>query len=301
MAKLPEQRRILKEDLQDAPSWIDKLISPINSFFEDLYFALNKNITFRENIAAQIREIDFETSSDYDPGVPDTTALQAEIDALDTRIDNVETDLTDLSSEVATNTTDIGLNSGNITGLDSRVTNNEIEIASLASAKSYKATMSVSSTSTSSTDYPPDFSGTSSTGSFTRRFNEIRGINKSDFISLNTTTGDFTITRSGHYNFNGLSYGERIGNSGIHIFNVTDNSPVLFTSNFFISDSGNSFDMTRSFLRLSGTAYLTSGRVYRMRQVKSDSYSGSQAFGDANLGSGIKIVWCSLSLEWLEV
>jgi len=90
MAKLPSKRKLLREDLKEAPSWIDNLLGFINPFFEDVYFAFNKNITFKENIASQIRELNFETTATYDPFIPDTTVLQAEIDAIDIRIDDLE-------------------------------------------------------------------------------------------------------------------------------------------------------------------------------------------------------------------
>lgn len=70
MARLPNQKRIMREDLQDAPSWIDRLLFPLNSFMESVYYALNKNITFNENIACQIREITFTTPSTYGVGSP---------------------------------------------------------------------------------------------------------------------------------------------------------------------------------------------------------------------------------------
>lgn len=65
MAQLPNQRRILREDLKDAPTWVDKLLFPINSFMESVYYALNRNITFNENIACQLRRVSFTTTSSY--------------------------------------------------------------------------------------------------------------------------------------------------------------------------------------------------------------------------------------------
>ena len=68
MAKLPVINRILKEDLKEAPSWIDKLLYPINTFIESVYNALNKNITFTDNIACQIKQISFTTQAAYTDG-----------------------------------------------------------------------------------------------------------------------------------------------------------------------------------------------------------------------------------------
>lgn len=63
--KLPSFNRILREDLKEAPTWVDKIIYPVNSFFENIYHALNKGLTFEENIASQIKELSFTTSSGY--------------------------------------------------------------------------------------------------------------------------------------------------------------------------------------------------------------------------------------------
>lgn len=53
MARLPRQNRILADDFKDE-KFMPKLLAPINSFFEDVISALNKNLTFRENMAGDI-------------------------------------------------------------------------------------------------------------------------------------------------------------------------------------------------------------------------------------------------------
>lgn len=63
--KLPVTKKILREDLKDAPAWVSGIIEPFNSFAESVYQALNKNITFRENIAAFVKEITYSTTSAY--------------------------------------------------------------------------------------------------------------------------------------------------------------------------------------------------------------------------------------------
>jgi hypothetical protein len=55
MAGLPKIRRILKEDLREAPSWFSKLLDPINTFMDSVYNAMNKNQTFGENVKGQIK------------------------------------------------------------------------------------------------------------------------------------------------------------------------------------------------------------------------------------------------------
>lgn len=55
MAGLPSVRRILKEDLKEAPSWIDRLLLPLNMFLDSVYSALNKNLTFGDNVKGQFK------------------------------------------------------------------------------------------------------------------------------------------------------------------------------------------------------------------------------------------------------
>ena len=65
MGTLPSQKRILREDLKEAPKWIIKLITPLNSFMETVYSTLNRNVTFNENIACQIQDVEFTISNNY--------------------------------------------------------------------------------------------------------------------------------------------------------------------------------------------------------------------------------------------
>lgn len=53
MAKLPSIRRLMKEDFQDAPSWLDTLMVTLNQFMENVYGALNRSLTFVDNVRAQ--------------------------------------------------------------------------------------------------------------------------------------------------------------------------------------------------------------------------------------------------------
>jgi hypothetical protein len=68
MAKLPSQKRVNKEDVKDAPQWIDAIIIPLNTFMESIYSAVNQNLTFQENIRSQIRTVSFTTSATYTSG-----------------------------------------------------------------------------------------------------------------------------------------------------------------------------------------------------------------------------------------
>lgn len=62
MAKLPEQQRLLAEDFQSQRSWIDKLIYPINQFMSSVWNALNKGLTFKENISSDMKEISIKST-----------------------------------------------------------------------------------------------------------------------------------------------------------------------------------------------------------------------------------------------
>lgn len=55
MASLPTIKRLSREDIREAPSWVERLIYPLNLFFDSVYTALNKNLTFKENFIAQIQ------------------------------------------------------------------------------------------------------------------------------------------------------------------------------------------------------------------------------------------------------
>lgn len=51
--QLPTIKRITREDLLDAPEWVDRLLYPLNLFLNTLYSGLNHGLTFKENIQSQ--------------------------------------------------------------------------------------------------------------------------------------------------------------------------------------------------------------------------------------------------------
>lgn len=63
--RLPAQKRILREDVKDLPKSIGVIIDIFNSFAETVYQAMNRNITFSENVACFIKEITYKTTSLY--------------------------------------------------------------------------------------------------------------------------------------------------------------------------------------------------------------------------------------------
>jgi hypothetical protein len=73
MAKLPNIQRILREDIPDAPAWIDKVITPVNNAFEALYSALAGNVTLADNLTVQVKTLTINTTADYGTGSTTTT------------------------------------------------------------------------------------------------------------------------------------------------------------------------------------------------------------------------------------
>jgi len=63
--RLPPIRKILREDLQDAPAWVTSIIDPINTFMTGIYLILNNNVTFTDNITSSIRQMPFVTLAGY--------------------------------------------------------------------------------------------------------------------------------------------------------------------------------------------------------------------------------------------
>lgn len=70
MAQLPLIKKILREDLQEAPPWIDGLLYPLNTFMEGVYYALDRELTFEDNINSAVRALKFTTRSDYTSASP---------------------------------------------------------------------------------------------------------------------------------------------------------------------------------------------------------------------------------------
>jgi len=65
MVQVPVVRHINRSSISEAPDWIVKILRPLNLTNEALHFALANRITFGENIAAEIRNLRFTTSSTY--------------------------------------------------------------------------------------------------------------------------------------------------------------------------------------------------------------------------------------------
>ena len=68
-------KKIKREDLKEAPPWINGLIDPLNSFMETVYQTLNSNVTLQENVASFLKEVTYTTPSTYPSGVADIEVM----------------------------------------------------------------------------------------------------------------------------------------------------------------------------------------------------------------------------------
>jgi hypothetical protein len=73
--RLPSNKKLLREDFNQAPPWIDGLLVTLNSFMESVYTALNKNVTFGDNIASFVKELSYITPTTYPNGVSNVSFL----------------------------------------------------------------------------------------------------------------------------------------------------------------------------------------------------------------------------------
>jgi hypothetical protein len=66
MASLPTIKRIQRQDMgSNIPEWVDGLLSPLNQFMEEIYSAMNRNLTIPENVKGQFIELEFKTLANY--------------------------------------------------------------------------------------------------------------------------------------------------------------------------------------------------------------------------------------------
>lgn len=80
MSFLPNVKQVRREDLGDkAPSWVDNLLSVINSFMESVYTILSGNLSLTDNINCRIFSYVFTTKSDYTTGGFDAIKISIEL------------------------------------------------------------------------------------------------------------------------------------------------------------------------------------------------------------------------------
>jgi len=126
--KLPSFRRLIRTDFkQEFQALVDQLSVSINIGIENIYDALNRKITLRDNIACTVKEIDVKVDAS---GTPlSTTQFQMDIT---NRLDGI-TVLNAINLDVSTNyptsgifiswtQTQTGILINNITGLQANQT-----------------------------------------------------------------------------------------------------------------------------------------------------------------------------------
>jgi len=59
MAKLPPLKRIHQEDVPEGPKWLQKILIPINSFFQNVWQALDHGLTLQDNFDVKIVDVTF--------------------------------------------------------------------------------------------------------------------------------------------------------------------------------------------------------------------------------------------------
>ena len=91
---LPDSRRLNREDLQDAPAWVDPMLTVINAFMDSVYNIMNRNISLTQNLNIQIATINIETDSNGDiKPIRLKTSIRGKVVGIST-IRVVSTDLT---------------------------------------------------------------------------------------------------------------------------------------------------------------------------------------------------------------
>lgn len=63
MARIPTTKRFIVEEFKEQKSWIEKLLGPLNDFILNVNNAFNNNLTFRENLQAQITDVTIQTDA----------------------------------------------------------------------------------------------------------------------------------------------------------------------------------------------------------------------------------------------
>lgn len=63
---LPDLRRLNREDFQDAPKWLEPMLSVLNAFMDSVFTIMNRNISLTDNLNIQIATITVTTDSNGD-------------------------------------------------------------------------------------------------------------------------------------------------------------------------------------------------------------------------------------------
>lgn len=63
--KLPSIKRLVQEEIDTKTGWLPKLLSPLNSFLESVYQALNKGLTVKDNLDGEVKDIELDGTYPY--------------------------------------------------------------------------------------------------------------------------------------------------------------------------------------------------------------------------------------------
>ena len=59
MAKIPVIKNLRQEDFPKEESWVSALLSPLNIFINYVVLALNRGLTFQDNLTSQLQTLNF--------------------------------------------------------------------------------------------------------------------------------------------------------------------------------------------------------------------------------------------------
>lgn len=79
MAPPPKKTQLNREDLKDAPKWVDKVLEVLNPFIQAVVAALSRGLTLQENMASQVKTVVFTTGSAIGDSFP--LAFRSELSA----------------------------------------------------------------------------------------------------------------------------------------------------------------------------------------------------------------------------
>ena len=65
MAAPPSKRVIATDEIVNPPSWLEKVVSPVNAFIKGVSSALDRGLTLRENFAGEVRVVEVTPPEDW--------------------------------------------------------------------------------------------------------------------------------------------------------------------------------------------------------------------------------------------
>lgn len=72
MSNVPPVFRINREDIPNAPAWVDNLLSPLNLFMQSVWTSISGNLTMVQNVTSVVKTLQFTTTAGYVDGTVST-------------------------------------------------------------------------------------------------------------------------------------------------------------------------------------------------------------------------------------